>query len=67
MPMLERGSDRRNYLASVGCGLQNATTSTYSGAVVRTTHVTGLFTDLGILLGLSCAARRRTAGASCST
>jgi uncharacterized membrane protein YoaK (UPF0700 family) len=27
-------------------------TSTYSGAVVRTTHVTGLFTDLGVTLGL---------------
>jgi uncharacterized membrane protein YoaK (UPF0700 family) len=27
-------------------------TSVYSGAVVRTTHVTGLFTDLGITIGL---------------
>ena len=26
--------------------------STYSGAVVRTTHVSGLFTDLGVALGL---------------
>ncbi len=25
--------------------------STYSGAVVRTTHVSGLFTDLGTMLG----------------
>jgi uncharacterized membrane protein YoaK (UPF0700 family) len=25
--------------------------STYSGAVLRTTHVSGAFTDLGILLG----------------
>jgi uncharacterized membrane protein YoaK (UPF0700 family) len=24
----------------------------YSGAVIRTTHVTGLFTDLGITIGL---------------
>ena len=41
-----------HYLASSACGLQNAMTSTFSGAVVRTTHVTGLFTDLGVTLGL---------------
>lgn len=52
MLMLERGSDLGHYLASAACGLQNAMTSTYSGAVVRTTHVTGLFTDLGIMHGL---------------
>ena len=52
MVMLERGNDIGNLLASAACGLQNAMTSTYSGAVVRTTHVTGLFTDLGIMLGL---------------
>lgn len=39
-------------LASAACGVQNAMTSTYSGAVMRTTHVSGLFTDLGIALGL---------------
>ena len=27
--------------------------STYSGAVVRTTHLSGMFTDLGIFLGHS--------------
>lgn len=40
-----------HYLASAACGLQNALASTYSGAVIRTTHVTGIFTDLGIMLG----------------
>ncbi|WP_354625354.1 YoaK family protein [Psychromonas sp. MME2] len=40
-----------HYLASAACGLQNALATTYSGAVVRTTHVTGIFTDLGIMLG----------------
>lgn len=38
-------------LASAACGLQNAMASTYSGSVVRTTHVSGMFTDLGIFLG----------------
>lgn len=40
-----------HYLASAACGLQNALATTYSGAVIRTTHVTGIFTDLGIMLG----------------
>lgn len=35
-------------LLSFICGMQNATVTTASGAVVRTTHLTGLFTDLGI-------------------
>jgi uncharacterized membrane protein YoaK (UPF0700 family) len=38
-------------LAAMAMGLQNAMASTYSGAIVRTTHVTGITTDLGILLG----------------
>lgn len=40
-----------HYLASAACGLQNALATTYSGAVIRTTHVTGIFTDLGIMIG----------------
>ncbi len=49
---LNSGSVIGHLFASAACGLQNAITSTYSGAVVRTTHVSGLFTDLGIALGL---------------
>ena len=37
--------------AVAACGMQNAFASTYSGALIRTTHMTGLFTDLGIMLG----------------
>lgn len=33
------------------CGLQNGMAASYSGAIVRTTHMTGIFTDLGILIG----------------
>lgn len=51
MLLLNRGSDSGHYLASAACGLQNAMASTYSGAVIRTTHVSGMFTDLGIYLG----------------
>ncbi|MEL0605196.1 YoaK family protein [Pseudoalteromonas undina] len=38
-------------LASAACGLQNALATNYSGAVVRTTHLTGIFTDLGLMIG----------------
>ncbi len=49
--LLQRHSNSGVYLASCACGLQNAMVSTYSGAVVRTTHLSGMFTDLGISLG----------------
>ncbi len=51
VPLLHRQSHFGVYLASCACGLQNAMVSTYSGAVVRTTHLSGMFTDLGIFLG----------------
>ena len=38
-------------LAAMACGLQHAMVTTYSGAAVRTTHLSGMFTDLGIGLG----------------
>lgn len=40
-----------HYVASAACGLQNALATRYSDAIVRTTHVTGIFTDLGLMLG----------------
>lgn len=49
--LLKNGSLSGHYLASAACGLQNALATTYSGSVIRTTHVTGIFTDLGIMLG----------------
>ena len=39
------------YLVSLGCGLQNGMCTTFSGAVIRTTHVTGILTDIGLILG----------------
>lgn len=51
MVVLVQDSNIGHYLASAACGLQNGMVSTYSGAVVRTTHVSGLFTDLGTMLG----------------
>lgn len=51
VPLLQLKSAYGMYAAACACGLQNAMVSTYSGAVVRTTHVSGMFTDLGISLG----------------
>ncbi|HUB89365.1 MAG TPA: YoaK family protein [Dyella sp.] len=50
-PLIHDAKDVGLYLATAACGLQNAMVSTYSGAALRTTHVSGIFTDLGIYLG----------------
>lgn len=49
------------FFAAAACGLQNGMATFWGGAVVRTTHVTGLFTDVGLLIGrlLSLMARKR--------
>lgn len=44
-------------LAAFAMGLQNATITRISGGVVRTTHVTGVATDLGLDLARDCARR----------
>lgn len=38
-------------LASMACGLQNAMAGSFRGLVLRTTHITGVVTDLGMILG----------------
>ncbi len=48
-------------LIAFTAGLQNALATQYSRAVVRTTHVTGILTDLGIALGKWVARRGVTA------
>lgn len=49
--LMSHGRVAGMYAAACACGLQNAMASTYSGSVVRTTHVSGMFTDLGIAMG----------------
>lgn len=51
VPLLHGRHDLGLYVAAMACGLQNAMVSTFSGAIFRTTHVTGIFTDLGIYIG----------------
>jgi uncharacterized membrane protein YoaK (UPF0700 family) len=40
-----------SYCTAAACGLQNGMCTMHFGAVVRTTHVTGLATDFGLTLG----------------
>lgn len=47
-----------DYLVCIACGLQNAMTTRYSGNVLRTTHMTGAATDIGIVLGRIIRGRR---------
>jgi uncharacterized membrane protein YoaK (UPF0700 family) len=49
--LLVRGIAGGTLFIAAAAGLQNAMASTFSGAVVRTTHVTGIFTDIGIVIG----------------
>ncbi len=49
--LLSKGSFYGHFAASASCGLQNALATSYSGAIIRTTHLTGIFTDLGLMLG----------------
>jgi uncharacterized membrane protein YoaK (UPF0700 family) len=63
VPLFQRQLLAGPLCAAMACGLQNAMATTYSGAVVRTSHLSGMFTDLGIMLGHAlrgmAVARRR--------
>jgi uncharacterized membrane protein YoaK (UPF0700 family) len=39
------------FFAAMACGLQNSMTTKFSGNMIRTTHVTGSLTDIGLTLG----------------
>lgn len=49
---LSQGSYRSSLgFAAMACGLQNGMASSYYGLILRTTHVTGIITDIGVLIG----------------
>lgn len=51
VPLLNRNYQVGYYITAFAFGLQNAMATTYSGALVRTTHLTGLVNDFGIAVG----------------
>ncbi len=50
MVLLFLGFHQAGYLLAAVMGMQNAMTTHYGSALIRTTHMTGTTTDLGILL-----------------
>lgn len=38
-------------LAALACGMQNGMANGFFGTVIRTTHLTGIFTDIGVMVG----------------
>jgi len=51
VPLLLRGNEPGYYLAAMASGLQNAMATTFSGAIIRTTHLTGFINDFGVAIG----------------
>ena len=49
--LLYTGRESGVFLAAGAAGLQNGMASTYGGLIIRTTHVTGIATDIGFLIG----------------
>lgn len=49
--LLTAGSRSGIPLVALACGTQNAMASSYYGLIIRTTHVTGIVTDLGVIAG----------------
>ncbi len=45
-------------LIAGACGFQNALATRYRGIIIRTTHITGLMTDFGQLIGMRLAGRQ---------
>jgi len=51
VPLLDHYYSTGVFLTCAAAGLQNGMVTAFSGSVVRTTHLSGLFTDLGLLTG----------------
>lgn len=51
VPLFGNGYFLGPLLAAIAVGLQNAMVTTYSGTIIRTSHLSGMFTDLGISIG----------------
>lgn len=49
--LLSRGLHAGEHVAAMAAGLQNGLATRLSGAIVRTTHITGLVTDIGLTFG----------------
>ncbi len=55
--VIDRGAVWGQVFAAMACGLQNAMVASYSGMAIRTTHLTGLSSDMGATIGNWLAGR----------
>lgn len=55
--LLSKGEFSGAAMAAMATGLQNALATQYSGAILRTTHITGIITDVGIAIGRALRGR----------
>lgn len=60
--LMMKGNRNSVVLVAMACGLQNAMASSYYGLIIRTTHMTGIITDLGFMVGSSLHQRRKPSG-----
>ena len=58
IPLFSVQSIWAEYALAFSSGMQNALATTFSGAIIRSTHLTGIITDSGVILGTSLRARR---------
>ena len=58
IPILSAKIQAGEFLVSMACGMQNGMVTSVSGAVVRTTHMTGIVTDIGLALGKWARSRK---------
>jgi uncharacterized membrane protein YoaK (UPF0700 family) len=49
--LIHRNDRQGLFVVAMSCGLQNAMTSSYCGLLIRTTHMTGMVTDIGLMIG----------------
>ncbi|MDT8446900.1 MAG: YoaK family protein [bacterium] len=56
--LFKQGSHTGLFPLSVACGLQNGLFTAHSKAVIRTTHLTGVLTDLGLAIGRGLRERK---------
>lgn len=47
-----------SFFAATACGMQNALATHYHGLILRTTHITGVITDLGQMIGMRISGHR---------
>ena len=62
IPLLRYKTAYGEYLLAFALGMQNSLATTFSGAILRSTHLTGIITDIGIIIGKSIRSKKLVSG-----